>query len=674
MKRYLLKTMLVELAVIVLILQSAICCAKASEEEESRDYVEIDVEDFGKTTIQIYEGFDFLNHSSEELQWEQALNAAVLSKAMYDKKAGDVLWRIGYDYIYKPEGSEPQPLNPSITVAYKLIVDEEGRKKNLFAVVVKGTSTWTDIGTDLGDWADMFESSEHFTAKSVLTAVTELTGKTFEELKQEDNYFFLTGHSLGGAVANRLSVNNDIIMELVKKDKNKIYTYTFESPHTCTALFFMHVDEMSNAFNFKDSDDGIAKWVPTFAATTFGQDVSFSVHDLNGGILKALFPETTYEDLTKYNTFLCHHNIIGDIVYIIQNGHLIDDYQDRDTPAKQRLSEKVVYSRKDEKESWRISSKEIYRYDDQGRLIERKTVLPNGDVEEIETYTFDKDGHLSEKIQTHLYADYSKFDIEWYFRECKYIGTYYNAEGDVTSIKGWLEDGSIETEVEFYRHDKEKRKIEYDIKVPFMDGVMMHAVSGCLYYDEKGRTVRVETWSNGGNCLLSGEEYEYDSNGNVILERHLSQLSGAYPIAVDEVIRYERNEQGDLIGETHTDASGDSWSYKYEVLYDGNRKTIIDHEAEAQTYWEYSDDGRLIKEGGSAETIYSWKREYEYNDMGNVEEEVWARLFTYFDSDGEIQDRIEEMTSTRYIYENLRNANPQKEGEDAGGGGGGNGR
>ncbi len=58
--------------------------------------------------------------------------------------------------------------------------------------------------------------------------------------------------SLGGAVANYLSICADV-MKYVQSNKEKIYTYTFESPHTCINLIGSDPESESNAYNFEAS-------------------------------------------------------------------------------------------------------------------------------------------------------------------------------------------------------------------------------------------------------------------------------------------------------------------------------------------------------------------------------------------------------------------------------------
>ena len=124
---------------------------------------------------------------------------------------------------------------PAVCFGYK----NSGNNKDLFSAIIRGTSTDSDKLTDFVDGAfSMFENSEKNITEDLISFMQEATGEFEQELKEEDNYFFFTGHSLGAAVANYMSINSSV-MEYVQSNKEHIYTYTFESPHTCINLLWM---------------------------------------------------------------------------------------------------------------------------------------------------------------------------------------------------------------------------------------------------------------------------------------------------------------------------------------------------------------------------------------------------------------------------------------------------
>lgn len=250
--------------------------------------------------LKLQSGFGFLDQSSETLNWELALTGAVLSKEVYDFLESDpvrgkyydfpgetearsviqpVLIDLGYDYTryyYYPDHILTSFKQPACCFGYKHIANENGKAKNIFVIVVRGTHGGTDGITDLIDGSDYFEDSTESVIEDFVKFINDTIAGKIRSLKQEENFFFITGHSLGGAVANRLSASNTIL-DLAGNDKNKIYTYTYEAAHTCMNNLWTNPQEMSNAFNFKDVDDAVTNLPPWPGATRYGTDLEYSV-------------------------------------------------------------------------------------------------------------------------------------------------------------------------------------------------------------------------------------------------------------------------------------------------------------------------------------------------------------------------------------------------------------
>lgn len=302
---------------------------------------------FGETTILLRKGFDFINSGSSSVDWELALTGVTLSDRVYNgTSAEELLKDLGYEKTKTttPNESESnQVVHPVSSMGYKHISDGSAKGKNVFAIVIRGTENLfgPDGITDLYDGArTMFDISRGTVVRDLKEFIEESTRKSIDELKDEDNYFFLSGHSLGGAVANALSVD-ETVTSLCKGDKEHVYTYTFESPHTCVNLWWMDVEGMSNAYNIKDIDDAITNVAPYIGATTYGKDLTFSVNDLDNSIFVKVFPNANGISVTKaphpqnYGDIFGHHDLGLCLVYIMQHGisdgwwdhvHKIDDY------------------------------------------------------------------------------------------------------------------------------------------------------------------------------------------------------------------------------------------------------------------------------------------------------------------------------------------------------------
>jgi hypothetical protein len=590
--------------------------------EEPSTFVEIDVEAFGKTKVKVYEGFDFINQSSAECNWKLALNGAVLSKEIYDGQARDVYKTLGYDITWENISDDGIP---GRSMAYKLLVDSNGNRKNIFAVAVRGTSTATDIfASDIVDGGtSMFSRTTSYIVEELKAFVTICTGKSLEELEGEENYFFFTGYSLGGAVANNLSIDGTV-MKLAKNDKNRIYTYTFESPHTCIAFFWMNVGEMSNAFNLKDVDDPITNLPPYMWSTTYGKDVVFSVKDLSGVILKILYPETEYNDLTEYFwgwILPCpsHHNLIGDIVYILQQGQLVDeDYIEvninhKEIPSVSRLSEVVSFVQTDETgPAGKMDSKEIYKYDDSGKLTERQIYSADGDPIGKETYVYDSKGKIKQWEMSEYYT------MEDTIRPC--ILAYYTDE-DGKMIRSQ----SIE---------------EYTGAIRFSPDLGLNGNGGDglrISYDEEGRVSnRAKIYCDTG-IINWDYDFKYDESGTIYIN--------GYPWWNSPM--HDENERDD----------GSSAWERYVLQYDENGRLILLKEIEAYAYsydnYTYDDHGRLISveefwntyelDGIPGERL-AIKNEFEYNEHGDLISEFIDDQYRYsfsLDTTGTISHQID---------------------------------
>ncbi len=688
---------LVSALIVTMLFGNPVCFADDSYEDPST-FVEIDVEDFGKTKVKVYQGFDFIDHNSAECDWKLALNAAVLSKTVYDKYASDVYGTLGYDIVYEQKDVEPQLGQPTFAMAYKLLIDENGNRKNVFSVTVKGTSTDRDKDTDVIDGAfAMFNASSSGVIEHLKAFMTQCTGQSIEELEKEDNYFFFTGHSLGAAVANVMSIKEDVL-KLAGNDKGKIYTYTFESPHTCIAFFWMKVGEMSNAFNFKDVDDPVTNLPPYMWSTTYGTDVPFSTNDLNGGVLKALFPKTEMNSLRDYWTFLSHHNLIGNFAYILQMGNLIDDdyievnVNHNEIPTTSVLSEIVEFTRNDENEEWKMNSKEIYQYDEEVRLTERRICSVNGEVRERETYEYDSQGRIKQLMQTEYYARLDNDDspcyiayefdksgkpekrwrVEEYTKAVKFrdifipIGdgllTTYDEKGRVENIAMIYDvfgKSYVHRDYDF-SYDEGRNSVDIDSYQWGYSGGVYERDYGAhawekdrLEYDEKQNPVRIEQEDPYGWFI---REFKYDDNGRLISMEYVgtSELYEAPPEGeLIEKEEYEYNEQGDMIWKSIWSKYDGENEIFYGITYydNGEKKRVNMCDAICDIYWEYSEDGRLLWKDGTEDRMDYTQIEFTYDENGRLMNEQSMVYGINHDTDeGMATISVYAMNSKYYIY------------------------
>lgn len=275
---------------------------------------------YGKVSVSLFNNFNFIDTDSNTLNWDLALQGVALSDVVYigkGEEAAKLLKGLGYDYaslIRLNDSGNADFVHPVSSMGYKKVVDENGTK-NIFAIAIRGTRETSDFGSDVTDGlgTEMWRASKLNVIEDLKLFINSATGKNWEQIKSEENYFFLTGHSWGGATANALSVDR-WIMEMTGEKKSRVYTYTYESPHTCVNLVWQPSESMSNAFNFKDRDD----WVTTFPAwwgsTTYGKDKDFVIGELKLDVFISTFPNI------KNITGIDHHDRGHDLVYILQHG------------------------------------------------------------------------------------------------------------------------------------------------------------------------------------------------------------------------------------------------------------------------------------------------------------------------------------------------------------------
>lgn len=235
------------------------------------------------TEIDVNWGFNQFSTPSSTYNKDLALTGAVLSRIAYmgaeDRTIAKTEFeKLGIDDAFATT-KEMNPLwvgsldHPFTLFGYeKLRINDSDY--NFFIVDVRGTSSLVDSLTDLFDGVISFTGAEKATRYDLKSFMSNYTGKTIDEIKQENNIFFLVGHSLGGAVANRMSVN---LQEYAQPEN--IYTYTFAAPHTCWA--HEKLTNPSYAFNVKNIQDPVTHVAFYPTATSYGDNIFFNHEKLD---------------------------------------------------------------------------------------------------------------------------------------------------------------------------------------------------------------------------------------------------------------------------------------------------------------------------------------------------------------------------------------------------------
>lgn len=243
-----------------------------------------------------------LKSTPDQYNDELAKSAVVLSRSIYvsDKRLEKNLKKLGFKKLMVFDSNDEVSM-PVCAFAYQ-------RKSgvNYFAIIVRGTYSVKDIITDLKSVVDSFYHSAEYVLEEFRTYLDKIGPKEFESGK---NVFFITGHSLGAAACNHLSV---MLEEFT--DEYSIFTYTFECPSTNVPP---EESGTSKALNIINAED----YVPTLPPPEgrFGIDIVYAPEELD----PALYESISGESLEKLTTFSLrsigyNHFLDQSLTYVLQ--------------------------------------------------------------------------------------------------------------------------------------------------------------------------------------------------------------------------------------------------------------------------------------------------------------------------------------------------------------------
>lgn len=205
-----------------------------------------------KTNIDLYWGWNLFNIDSSEYSHDIAMAGAVLSQAaeLGQQEAADRLYALGFDHVASIwyDGSDYDTFVPAMMFgSQKITINDE--EKILIVTVVRGSGDTGDWITDFCSQIDGFFTAAGNVEKAFIAyhdKVEEIYGV---ELTLNNTILFITGHSLGGAMAGQLGRWLDGIYA----SRDKIFDYTYASPAYQT--FKYNTEQFVNIHNIINTSD-----------------------------------------------------------------------------------------------------------------------------------------------------------------------------------------------------------------------------------------------------------------------------------------------------------------------------------------------------------------------------------------------------------------------------------
>lgn len=180
------------------------------------------------------------------------------------------LKKLGFSDVCSKNYGDNKVYYPGVTFGHKTIINN-GITKHVFAIVVRGTSSDADKETDVKDGVfNQFGNSKN----NIISQFDEFVTKQCKislNTNVNDLTFFITGHSLGGAVANRIA--NDFNNTY---GANRVFAYTYASP--TTAKKFSPSSNL-NIFNILNKEDGWT-YLPPNASYHYGRECKFNRNNI----------------------------------------------------------------------------------------------------------------------------------------------------------------------------------------------------------------------------------------------------------------------------------------------------------------------------------------------------------------------------------------------------------
>ena len=208
---------------------------------------------FENTEIDVRWGWSMFDKNADEYDHDLAVAGLVLSQVATRGKGEltDLLGKMGFENLHDYHFDQGIELSRPSTMFASRKIKINGKTKILVTVVVKGTTGLADVLTDLGALLDGFHYARDNVGSELSKYIKGLEEYYGIKVNKNNLLFYVTGHSLGGAVSGLLG---DYLCTTEKMDKKNVFVYTFASPQYA---MFTDTKSYSNIHNIVNNKDFI---------------------------------------------------------------------------------------------------------------------------------------------------------------------------------------------------------------------------------------------------------------------------------------------------------------------------------------------------------------------------------------------------------------------------------
>ena len=249
----------------------------------------------------------WLEDNSAVYNHDLAVAGIVLSTAAENNNTESTLNKLGFS-VYNYNYSSNDIDKPACSVGYKIIYDTNGEKKIDLVLVCCGTRYDEnifengDIMTDIKARNDGFLAPGKECYNNLNKAITSISSNTGVNITADNTRVFITGHSLGGACANVVTM---LLADKEQFNADSIYMYTYASPKVCVDWSdFKTRYSVPGAFNILNNSGDIVHYFWNFSYTM--KTGIFGEKYITQGLNSRMGKDIAYNNLKSDFKFRAH--------------------------------------------------------------------------------------------------------------------------------------------------------------------------------------------------------------------------------------------------------------------------------------------------------------------------------------------------------------------------------